>query len=141
MNQVAEKIDLNRIESQSFNVTYPVKRAIRLALTGSRLSRDQIVDRMNEIAVREGLRSTISKASLDNWAKDSDPHRLPSLTWTVIFCKAVDDFNVLTELAQPFGLEVINKRQQNLLEWAEADLQRRKATRRAERALAEIEDL
>ena len=139
MNERLQRID--QVGSQSLNVTYGVKRALRLALANSRLSRDQVVDRMNELAVREGLRATVSKASLDNWVKDSDPNRLPSLVWTVIFCESVGDCGVIDILAKPFDLKVVNESEQRLLAWAKADLQRRKATRRAERAFAEIEDL
>lgn len=83
MNKAAHQLDL--FQSPSLNPTYEIKRQIRLALADTSLSRAEIADRMNEISAAEGMRKSITKAQLDNWAKDSDPDRLPSLPWMTIF--------------------------------------------------------
>jgi hypothetical protein len=137
MNKSPREID--ELKSQSLNVVYTVKRALRLALRGSRLSREQVCDRMNELAAQEGMRKQISKATLDNWTKDSDPDRLPSLAWLVIFCEVLEATGPLEALARPLGFRVIDREQGRILKWGQADLERRRAVRRAEAALAEIE--
>lgn len=137
MHKRSYQLDL--FSNQSLNPTYEIKRQIRLALTGCSLSRDEIVDRMNEIAVQEGMRKTISKATLDNWTKDSDPDRLPSLPWVTIFCRAAGTVSPIEAMLRPLGCGVLDNNDQKLLVWAKADLERRNAAKRARLALEAIE--
>jgi hypothetical protein len=122
------------------NPTHEIKRAIRHALSNSHLSRDQIVDLMNAAANREGLRKTISKPVLDSWTKESGEDRLPSLPWLTIFCAVVGDPSPIAAMLRPLGFGVVDDRGRALLAWAEAEVAKRKATRRAKHALAVIEE-
>ena len=70
-----EAFKIDGVRPQSLYVIHEFKRAVRLALANSSLSRDQVVDRMNEIAVAEGIRQTVSKAVIDGWCKASDMTR------------------------------------------------------------------
>ena len=137
MRKISYQLDL--FSNQSLNPTYEIKRQIRLALAGCNLSRDEIVDRMNEIAVQEGMRKTISKATLDNWTKDSDPDRLPSLPWLTIFCRAAGTVAPIEAMLRPLGCGVLNNDDHNLLAWAKAEMEKRKAAKRARLALEAIE--
>ena len=139
MNRSVERIDKGG--SKSLNVTFAIKRAIRLALANSSLSRDQVVDRMNELAAREGLKKSVSKAAVDGWTKDSDLSRLPSLPWIVIFCKVLENADLISTIAGPLDLSVVDERGKALLDWAEAELARQRATRRAEVAFETIKDI
>ena len=127
-------------ESQSLNPCPEIKRTLRLALSRSALSRDEIVDRVNSLAVQEGLRKSISRAVLDSWVKDSDPDRLPSQVWMTLLCKVLEDPSPIAAMLKPLGFAVVDERGKKLLTWAEAEISRRKATRRAKHALATIED-
>lgn len=130
---------LKLFQSTSFNPTYEIKRQIRLALGNSSLSRDEVVDRMNEIAVAEGMRKKVSKAILDGWAKDSDPDRLPSLPCLTIFCRVMDTTGPLNAMANPLGYAVIGAENANVLAWGQAELHKRRAAKRARMALDAVE--
>jgi hypothetical protein len=123
------------------NPTHEIKRAIRHALSNTHLSRDQIVDLMNTAASKDGLCKTVSKSVLDSWTKESGADRLPSLPWLTIFCAVVGDPSPIAALLRPLGFGVIDDRGCVLLEWAEAEIEKKKATRRAKYALAAIEDM
>ncbi len=131
---------LNLFQSSSLNPTYEIKRQLRLALAKSILSRDEVVDRMNEISVREGMRKTISKASLDNWTKDSDPGRLPSLPQLTIFCSVLDTVTPLAAMIRPLEGDIINKEDARLLMWARAEREKKQAAKRARLAEQSLGD-
>ena len=139
MNKKAIQLDL--FQSSSLNITYEIKRSIRLALSDSNISREQICDSMNKIAIREGMRKSISKSTIDNWSKDSDPDRLPSIVWLTIFCKVLNDPRPLSTLLTPLGYGLIDSRKKVLLNWAESEMNKRKATKKAKLALAQLEEL
>lgn len=139
MSQKALQLDL--FYTKSLNPVYEIKRALRIALSKTHLSRDQVVDEMNRTAVTEGMRKSISKASLDNWTKDSDPDRLPSLPWLTIFCRVLDDPSPIAAMLRPLGYNLIDKRGRVLLNWAESELSKRRASKKAKLALAQIEEL
>lgn len=116
-----------------------VKRALKAALGRSNLSRDQVVDRMNELAEAEGMGRKVIKATLDNWCKPGNPERLPGLAWLVILCHALDDFTPISALAEIAGLRVISGRDLALLQWARAEQSKRRADRRARAAFLSLE--
>ncbi|MFC1867675.1 hypothetical protein ACFL0H_06030 [Thermodesulfobacteriota bacterium] len=138
MNKKAIQLDL--FHPQSLNPTYEIKRALRLSLSKTHLSRDQVVDAMNKVASSEGMRKNISKATLDNWTKDSDPDRLPSLPWLTIFCCVLNDADPVATIIRTLGYDLIDERRKALLVWAEAELNRKKAIKRAKNALAIAEE-
>ena len=109
-------------KSTSLNPTHEIKRCLRLALSGSALSRDQIVDLVNRLAVREGLRKSVSKSVLDSWVKDSDQSRLPSPAWLTLLCKVLNDPSPIAAMLRPLGFYTIDDRGKALLTWAEAEV-------------------
>ena len=137
MTETTFQLDL--FHQRTLNTTYEVKREMRLGVSRSHLSREQIVDRMNEIAVAEGMHSKISKATLDNWLKDSDPGRLPSPAWLTIFCHVVCNTGPITAMLYPLGSKAIDEGKQRLLSWAEAEMEKKKAARKARLALEGLE--
>ena len=137
MYKAPHQLDL--FNNQSLNPTFEIKRQLRLELSRCGLSRDEVVDRMNGIAVREGLRKSISKASLDGWTKDSDPDRLPSLPWLTIFCRVVDSAAPIAAMIHPLGCGVVDPDDQVLLTWARAEKEKRRAMKKAKLALEAIE--
>ncbi len=139
MNNKALQLDL--FHPQSLNPTYEIKRALRQSLSRTHLSRDQVVDKMNEFATEEGLRKNISKATLDNWTKDSDPDRLPSLPWVVIFCKVLNDISPIAVLLRPLGCYAIDDKEGAVLKWGKAELARKKAIKHARHAFLTVEEL
>ena len=129
---------MSLFQSGSLNPTYEIKRQLRVALSGSTPSRKEIVDEINKIAIQEGMRKQISKETLDNWTKDSDPDRLPSLPWLTILCKVLDTVSPIAAIIQPLGGKVIGPKEAKLLIWAEAKMEKKHATKKerlAEQAL------
>ena len=124
--------------SKSLNPTYEIKRLIRLGIAGSRFSRDEIADRMIEIAVREGV-GKVTKAMIDSWTKDSDPGRLPSLPHLIILCEVLGTAAPVAAMIRPLGCEVIGPEDAALLKWARAERDKRRAVKAARLALEVLE--
>lgn len=124
---------------QSLNPVHEVRRMIRLAMSKSPLSREQIADEMNRIAGDEGMHKSITKATLDSWVKDSDPERIPSLSLLVIFCRVMGTVDPISVMAKPLGGQVINHEDMKLLTWARAEVAKKKAARRARLAMEAVE--
>jgi hypothetical protein len=129
---------LQLFQGRSINPTAEIKRQIRLAMSGSRMSRDEIVDEMNRIAGQDGIKGSVSKATLDSWCKD-DPSRLPSLPWLVVFCSVLRTAAPVGAMVEPLGYGVIGPEDVAVLKWAREELARRKATKRARLALESLE--
>lgn len=138
MGEKVQKIDV--FQPPSLNIAHELKRAMKVALANSRFSRDQISDEMNKLADLEGVKGRVSKAVLDGWLKTSDLSRLPSLPWLVIFCKTLNSVFPLQPIASALDSEIINSEQILLLRWAEAELAKRRAVKKAERAFSLLQD-
>jgi len=130
---------LDLFGSSSLNPTYEIKRSMRIAARDAGrnrgLSRDQLVDHLNDLASEEGLKASLTKPIFENWLKDSAPERLPSLPWLVLFCKATGSVGPVLAMALPLGAAVIGEDRARTLAWAEAELERRRAAKRARIAL------
>lgn len=137
MNTLPAQLSL--FSSISLNPTYEIKRQMRIAMANSRLSRDEIVDAINKISVKEGMRQAISKSSLDNWTKDSAPDRLPSLPWLTIFCKVLGTVAPIAAMIRPIGGAIIDETDLRLLVWARAERDKKRATKKARLAEQELE--
>lgn len=115
-----------------------VKEAMRQALKNCPFSRDQVVDKTNDLARREGISTNgraqkVTAEMLDKWVSQSE-HIIP---WKLlpIFCRVVDDLSPLAALVAPLGAKVIGKDDAMLLKWARAE----KETRRLRRVKRQIE--
>lgn len=131
---------LNLFDQPSLNVISRLKAAMRESIRRCRISREQIAARMTEIALIESLKwpgssRAISKAILDKWVSESSPHVIP-LALLPAFCSVAGDWLSIQVLARPLKLIVIPDQERKLLEWAEAEIERREASKK-ERKLAE----
>lgn len=125
-------------QDQTSNIANEIKRQVRIALSKSNLSRDQVADEMNLLAVRDGVNGgRYNRATLDGWCKDSDASRVPGLAGLVLFCRVLGTVEPVRALLRPLGADAITQEDRALLSWARAERDRRKATRRA-RLAAEI---
>lgn len=137
MNNPGIQLDLfHRI---SLNTTHEVKRLMRIAVSRSRKSREEIADQMNKIAVQEGMRTSISKHTLDNWLKESDQGRMPSPAWLTIFCCTLHDTGPISAMLRPLDCAVVGQDQIKLLKWAQAEQAKRQAMKQARIALEALE--
>lgn len=121
-------------EGNNLNVEPALKDALRAAVAESGLSRDQVVDRMNELATHHGVRlvqgngQTLSLDTFEKWLNQSEPGRAISIRALTVFCAAVGDHRPIAVLCRPLGFAVIGPDDANLLEWARLSRQA-KATR------------
>jgi len=138
---IKTNIQLDLFHNKSLNTTYEIKRSMRLAVSKSHFSREEIIDQMNKVSTQEGMRTTISKATLDNWLKDSDPGRMPSPAWLTIFCYVLHDTGSIAAMLNPLSCIVVEGETQKLLVWAEAEFGKRRAVKKARRALANLEEV
>ena len=116
---------LNLFNQPSLNVLRDVKSAMAKAADKSGMSRDELCDRMNELAQRYGVRLVkgngrrLTLATLEKWLNPEDEGRVIPLKSLPVFCAAVGSEEPLRVLAAPLGYRVIGEREAKLLAWAE----------------------
>jgi len=118
----------------SINPVTCLKTSMRQTLKDSRWSREQVVDRMNEIAAREKLKvgraARITVALLDAWVAESKGNVIP-LGLLPVFCVAAESLSALEVLAACCQAKVVGERDARILEAAKLDLAvKRLSTRR-----------
>lgn len=124
----------------SLNPVPRMKEAMREAIKESGLSRDQVVDRMNELARAEGIPTggrtkKLSIDMLEKWLSESAEHLIP---WKLlpIFCYVVNSISPFKPLLAPLGAKVIDQKEELLLEWAKGENQK-KAINKKQKLLIE----
>ena len=120
-----------------------LKAAMREALKGCGLSREQVVDRMNELASLEGLTTggrskKVTLPLLDKWVAEGAPEHVIPLKFLPVFCEAVGSFAPLQVLAGCLGLTIIGPEEAKLLEWARLEVERRRLRKRARQLAQEV---
>lgn len=104
-----------------------VKAAMREVARTCGLSREQICDRMNELAGQAGIRlgggnaKSLAVATLEKWLNPLDREHIPSARAIGVFCRAVGSFEPLQALAAPHGLRLIDEEQARKLRMAEIE--------------------
>lgn len=120
--------------------TSEIKRQIRYVLAESRCSREEIVDKMNALAASVGSLKKVTKATLDGWCKESDPDRIPSIFWMVIFCKIMETSAPLEPMVESVDCGGLAHEEMGLLRWAKCEMEKRQAIKRAKIAYESIND-
>ena len=130
---------LDLFTEQNLNVVSEIKRQIRLALSKTNLSRDQVVDQMNDLAIKNNLKRVVTKTALDSWCKDSDPGRMPTVTGLVLFCRILSTIDPIRALTRPLGCEVIEPEEKKILAWGKAEIFKKRAAKKAKLAMEVLE--
>ena len=128
----------------TLNVAKPIKAALNKDVQASGLSREQIVDRMNELADCYGVclvngnckRLTIE--TFEKWLNSNDLKRQIPLKAIPVFCAAVKKHSSLDVMARSLGMRVVGDREQKLLSWAEAKMAIREHNRTVKKLESEI---
>ena len=121
------------------NPAFEIKRAIKSALSRCGMSRAQVVDRLNKAADSAGISTKVTLPILNSWTKASDLNRLPSPAWLVILCFVLKDVSPIRAMLAPLNLDLVDSDGQALMTWAKAELSKKKAVRRAEKAFLAID--
>lgn len=104
-----------------------VKTSMRIAAKEDHRSREEIVDRMNELADAAGVSITggnahqLSLATFEKWLSPTATDQIPSLRALVVFCEVVGAVSPLSALAEPLGARVIDADQAAVLRVAEIE--------------------
>lgn len=109
----------------SLNALPDVKSAMRAAAADSHLSREQICDRMNELAEQHGFRlqgnGGLRVATLEKWLNPCEREHAPSLLGVLLFCRVLGCAQPLRSLVAPLGLHVIGEDDARLLRLAQVE--------------------
>lgn len=133
----------NLFDGQSLNPVSRVKEAMRLAIKQSKLSRDQVVDAMNDLARTEGLSTNgrakqISIEMLDKWLSNSADHTIP-WKYFPVFCRIVNSVDPIKALCAPLNAEVVDYKETSLLKWARYEMQKRKIKKHQKKLEGDLE--
>jgi hypothetical protein len=134
-------IQLELFNQPTLNVSKQFKTALAADIKKSGMSREQIVDRMNDLAERHGVSLAHGNASrltietFEKWLNPADLGRLMPVKALPVFCAATGQCAAFCAVAEPMGLQVIGAREQKMLAWAEAKL----AVKAKSRKIRELE--
>lgn len=121
-------------------VVRDTKEALNQAVRESGQSREQILDRVNELARRHGMavqnRSGVSKDLWEKWLNPEDDCRVPTLKSLALICAALGTTAPLAALVGSVGGRLIDDEEARLLEWAKAYHQ----TRQLKKKMRKLEE-
>jgi len=135
---------LSLFNQPSLNVNRVLKEQMARSAKESGLSRDEILEKMNRLADRNGIRlikgngPALTMSSFEKWLNPEDREHLPALNSLVIFCAAIDDQEPMRVLTAPLGVELINENDIKLLLWAREYQAAKRARARMKKLEAEL---
>jgi hypothetical protein len=117
-------VQRNLFDRPTFNIVKAQKVAMSEAAKRCGLSRDEIVDKMNELAEWYGVDlnsgdGRLTRGTLEKWINPSEMKRQMPMRALPIFCAVTKDATTLDILAWPIGCKMIDPQDRKLLEWAQ----------------------
>ena len=117
-----------------------VKESLNHAVKASGQSRDQVLDRMNELARRHNVpingKAGVSKDLFEKWLNAEDDSRVPGIKALSLLCAALGTVQPMAVMVSALGGLAIDGEDVKLLEWAKA-YQKTKALRKRMRKIEE----
>ena len=113
-----------------------IKSAMHQSAASCGLSREEIVDRMNEIAKRAGVSlsrgnaKSVTLATLEKWLNPANADHVPSLLVVNVFCMVTKSTAPLLVMLDLHGCGVMTPEDKKLRDYAEAILAERDARKR-----------
>ena len=121
-------------------VVRDVKEALNQAVKASGKSRDQVLDRMNELGRRHNLaingKAGVSKDLFEKWLNVEDDSRVPNIKALALLCAALGTVQPMAAMVATLGGLAIDGEDVKLLEWARV-YQTTKALRKRMRKIEE----
>lgn len=111
----------------TLNVLRDLKTAMAKAARETGLSRDELCDRINQIADRYGVRlvkgtgQNMTLDTFEKWLNPEDKERVIPVKALTVFCAAVGSLEPFQVMIAPLGGRVIDDKQAKLLQLAELD--------------------
>lgn len=135
---------LNLFNQPSLNTNKALKDQMAQSYKECGLSMDEVLDRMNDLAGRYGVRlvrgrgQQLSKSSLEKWLNAQDMEHLPQPNSLVIFCAAIIDNRPMQVLCAPLGGAFIDAEEVKMLSWAKEYHRAKDARKRMKKLEAEL---
>lgn len=107
---------------------HAVKVALVRAVAASGMSREQVLDEVNELAELQRITITGGRAKRlemsiwEKWLNPKERGHHPSSRALYVLCQALDDLSPLDALAECLGAKVIGPEEKKLLEMAQIDI-------------------
>lgn len=115
---------LSLFSQPSLNIGKGLKERLAKIAKESRFSRDELLERMNDLSSRYGVRlvkgngNGLTMATFEKWLNPDAMEYIPSINSLVVFCAAVENIEPLKEVIAPLGVMVIEESDVKLLLWA-----------------------
>ncbi len=128
------KKQLSLFSQPSLNINRTLKEQMAYCAKESQWSREEILDRMNNLANRYGVRlmkghgKALTMTTFEKWLNVGAMENIPPVNSLVIFCAAIGDNRPMKVLMEPLGEAVIDDTDTKLLLWAK-EYRRAKAAR------------
>lgn len=128
----------------TLNVLRELKTAMAAAAKATGLSREELCDRINQVADRYGVRLVkgsgqhLSLDTLEKWLNHEDMERVIPAKGLPVFCAATGSIEPMQVLVAPLGWRVINDKQTKLLTLAELDMEVKQKQARMKKIKAEL---
>lgn len=126
---------MSLFDQPTLNIASDLKHAMHAAVKNSNLSREEVVDKMNALADRYGVRMVsgnsqkLNMSTFEKWLNPDDDSRLMPLRALPVFCAVVECPEIIGLFARPLGYEVIGPEEVSMLKWAKAYFSQRKAAK------------
>ena len=144
--KIRRPIQLSLFDVPTFNIAYDQKVSMNEAARNCGLSRDQIVEKMNEMAGRFGVtlvkgntNSGLTLETFEKWINPEDTTRHMPMKALPIFCAVTESLEPLAIMAKPLEAAIIGQDEKKLLEWAKIKLRQKKEAKTLRRIGEEIE--
>ncbi|MDH5524482.1 MAG: hypothetical protein OEY01_10895 [Desulfobulbaceae bacterium] len=103
-------------------ITRDIKSAMNQAIKKSNLKREQVLDLMNDLAERRGVRMNgkggLSKDTFEKWLNVEEESRMPGIKGLTIFCAVLGTASPLEPMTRLLGHMIIEGNDIAMLEWA-----------------------
>lgn len=115
---------LNLFNQPTLNVLRDIKEQMASAYKESGLSRDELCDRMNDLAERYGVRlvkgngKKLALSTLDKWLNPEEKEHFPTIKALPIFCAVTGSVEPMRAMIEPLGWQIIGDQDVRLLAWA-----------------------
>ena len=122
---MAQTVERDLLTRPTFNVVKAQKKAMAASVKESGLSREQVVDMMNNLAGLYGISlstgndKALTRVTLDKWLNVNELDRQMPARVVPVFCKVVGNHSALDILAKTMDCQVIDSKQRKMLRWAE----------------------
>lgn len=125
---------LSLFSQPSLNIGKKLKEQLATSAKNSRYSREELLERMNDLANRYGVRlvrgngNGLTMATLEKWLNPEAMEHVPGVNSLMVFCAALENLEPIREMLAPLGGMLIEEDDVKLLLWAK-EYQRAKDAR------------